>query len=127
MRHRQRWGWVVLGENLFIDDDFARLSVRERLAYVDGLAASAAAGEAREIDGPGEYTGCGVVMRQRRVWSTKIRSEIYDRDGNACLYCGAGEPLELDHVVPLARGGSDVVTNLQTLCRPCNRKKSCHA
>jgi 5-methylcytosine-specific restriction endonuclease McrA len=44
--------------------------------------------------------------------------------GNRCLACGATEALlEADHVVPLTRGGSDDIGNIQPLCGTCNRKK----
>jgi 5-methylcytosine-specific restriction endonuclease McrA len=44
--------------------------------------------------------------------------------GNRCLACGDTEAaLEADHVVPLTRGGSDDIGNIQPLCGPCNRKK----
>ena len=44
--------------------------------------------------------------------------------GNRCLCCGVtGVVLEADHVVPLTRGGSDDIGNIQPLCGVCNRSK----
>jgi 5-methylcytosine-specific restriction endonuclease McrA len=44
--------------------------------------------------------------------------------GNKCLACGDAEAaLEADHVVPLTKGGSDDIGNIQPLCGSCNRKK----
>jgi len=44
--------------------------------------------------------------------------------GNKCLACGDSEAaLQADHVVPLTRGGSDDISNIQPLCGTCNRKK----
>lgn len=43
--------------------------------------------------------------------------------GNRCLACGSAGPLTVDHVVPLAMGGSNGVENLQPLCNPCNVRK----
>jgi 5-methylcytosine-specific restriction endonuclease McrA len=44
--------------------------------------------------------------------------------GYACLCCGATDrKLEADHVVPLTRGGSDGIENIQSLCGECNRRK----
>jgi 5-methylcytosine-specific restriction endonuclease McrA len=43
--------------------------------------------------------------------------------GNRCLACGDIEAaLEADHVVPLTRGGSDDIGNIQPLCGSCNKK-----
>lgn len=43
--------------------------------------------------------------------------------GHCCVKCGATGPLSVDHVVPLSRGGSNDVSNLQPLCRSCNSRK----
>jgi hypothetical protein len=53
-----------------------------------------------------------------------VRSIVLERDGHACVYCGADKPLEGDHIVPLSRGGSNALTNLATACRPCNLSKA---
>ena len=63
--------------------------------------------------------------RQKGARSEKVRAkDVFARDGNACLKCGATENLVVDHIVPLAGGGEGVIDNLQTLCRTCNSKKS---
>ena len=50
--------------------------------------------------------------------------ELCERYGNRCLCCGVtGVLLEADHVVPLTRGGSDEIGNIQPLCGTCNRSK----
>lgn len=51
------------------------------------------------------------------------REAIYQRDNHCCVYCGAGDNLSLDHVIPRSRGGSDDPENLVTACRPCNSSK----
>ena len=49
---------------------------------------------------------------------------LCDSYGNRCLACGDTEAaLEADHVVPLTRGGSDDIDNIQPMCGSCNRKK----
>lgn len=42
----------------------------------------------------------------------------------ACAYCGATENLELEHIIPLARGGCHSVGNTTKACRSCNSSKS---
>lgn len=57
----------------------------------------------------------------------RLRYEILKRDNHSCRYCGAvapDAPLTVDHVVPVALGGSDEPTNLVTACRDCNSGKS---
>lgn len=68
----------------------------------------------------------GNASPERRAWEKVarfLRPLILERDGYRCVLCGSGGPLEVDHRTPLARGGSNDETNLQTLCRPCNRRK----
>lgn len=59
--------------------------------------------------------------------SKSLRFEIFARDSFTCQYCGRRPPevvLELDHIHPRAKGGSDELTNLLTSCWDCNRGKS---
>jgi hypothetical protein len=59
--------------------------------------------------------------------SKRLRFEILRRDDHTCRYCGAQAPdvpLRVDHVVPVALGGTDDPSNLVTACEPCNTGKS---
>lgn len=62
--------------------------------------------------------------RDTRYISGEVRSEVWYRDCGRCVICGASEYLEYDHIIPLSRGGSTSVDNLQVLCRKCNSNKS---
>lgn len=56
----------------------------------------------------------------------KVRFEVFKRDNFTCRYCGRKTPevvLEVDHVVPVAEGGTDDMDNLVTACWECNRGK----
>lgn len=59
--------------------------------------------------------------------SKRTRFEVLRRDNFTCRYCGGKAPdvvLTVDHVVPVALGGSDDSSNLVTACRDCNAGKS---
>lgn len=51
------------------------------------------------------------------------RERVYARNGHRCVRCGATEPLSLDHIVPVSKGGTNDEGNLQTMCVPCNGRK----
>lgn len=54
----------------------------------------------------------------------RTRFEVLRRDGHTCRYCHATDsPLTVDHVVPVALGGSDDPSNLVACCRDCNSGK----
>jgi hypothetical protein len=68
-------------------------------------------------------------MGNRESISRRLRFQILQRDGFKCLYCGAiggvdGTRLEVDHVEPVAGGGTNDPRNLVTACRDCNGGKS---
>ncbi|MHB8188944.1 MAG: HNH endonuclease [Ferrimicrobium sp.] len=52
----------------------------------------------------------------------RIRKNQLDRLP-VCERCGSESDLTVDHIIPLARGGSHDIDNLQTLCRSCNSSK----
>lgn len=57
----------------------------------------------------------------------KLRFEVLKRDGFRCVYCGATpeqRPLQVDHRVPIAAGGTDDPSNLVAACDRCNGGKS---
>lgn len=66
--------------------------------------------------------------RVRRIRSLTRRGRflILQRDGFACRYCGRKPPeieLQVDHIVPVARGGNDDKDNLVASCKDCNTGK----
>lgn len=67
------------------------------------------------------------VKRQRAKMSDDLRFNVLKRDGYRCKICGAtvndGIKLEVDHIVPVSKGGKTTIENLQTLCERCNRGK----
>jgi len=69
------------------------------------------------------------VAGQRALMTSRLREKIKQRDGYACKMCGVSvekEPnllLEIDHIIPVSRGGMTTEDNLQTLCWRCNRSK----
>lgn len=72
---------------------------------------------------------CRIRSTSRRSGlSLKTRFSVFERDGRRCVVCGAsagdGVVLEVDHIKPVAKGGTDETKNLQTLCFDCNRGKA---
>lgn len=63
---------------------------------------------------------------ERGKVSNRMRFSIYKRDGYRCRKCGRSDLfdyLEIDHIMPIAKGGKTTYNNLQTLCKRCNKEK----
>ena len=66
----------------------------------------------------------GVGYQLGTLAGYEVREFVLERGGHRCAYCDAANvPLNLDHVVPKARGGSDRVSNLVPACIKCNLAK----
>lgn len=78
-----------------------------------------------------------VILLQNKPTKTKrkrtriprgLRHEVFKRDNYTCVECGArkedGATLHIDHKIPVSKGGTDELDNLQTLCSDCNLNKS---
>lgn len=52
-----------------------------------------------------------------------VRIFVWRRDAGRCVRCGSNHNLEYDHIIPLAKGGSNTERNVQLLCESCNRTK----
>lgn len=66
-------------------------------------------------------------MAKRKSLSKKVRFEVFKRDKFICQYCGRHSPniiLELDHIEPVSKGGTNDILNLITSCKECNRGKT---
>jgi len=65
-------------------------------------------------------------IRKRRKVSNGLRYKILKRDSFCCILCGASgrdDELQVDHIIPIAKGGNNSEENLRTLCRRCNSGK----
>lgn len=73
------------------------------------------------------YCGNQLSIRVgRQPIPRKLRHIVFQRDGYRCRECGATNKqtrLHVDHIVPVAKGGTNDLSNLQTLCEECNRAK----
>ena len=76
-----------------------------------------------------KLTARAFAKEQRTLMTKKLREAIKARDNFTCCTCGNSthiEPnllLEIDHIIPVSKGGRTEEDNLQTLCWKCNRSK----
>ncbi len=66
----------------------------------------------------------GLQYQQGELQGYQVREYLLHKWQRKCVYCHkSGIPLQVEHLTPKARGGSDRVSNLALACKPCNRRK----
>ena len=56
----------------------------------------------------------------------ELRQAVFERDNYTCQYCGRSydeADLEIEHIIPISKGGNNDIRNIATACRACNRAK----
>jgi len=104
------WSWQTAVKAVFL----------ERVNIVDHYA--------REVHSPTRSFRLPSVIALRQyvrpaAHPAFTRFNLFLRDSFACQYCGSGEDLTFDHVVPRAAGGRTTWDNVVTACAPCNLRK----
>src|SRR5262249_15656666 len=66
----------------------------------------------------------GVEYQQGELAGYEVREYLLEKWRRRCAYCGKSDiPLQIEHIIPRARGGSNRVSNLTLACESCNQKK----
>jgi hypothetical protein len=94
--------------------------------YVAHTAAGAAVGlavAAAVLVGLRSRTPAQAPRPRREAIPERVRHEVWRRDRGTCVECGSRGRLEFDHIIPVSRGGSNSVRNIELRCEPCNRRK----
>ena len=67
----------------------------------------------------------GIEYQQGTLYQYEVREYLLEKWQRKCAYCGVKDvPLEVEHIVPKSKGGSNRVSNLAIACVPCNQAKS---
>jgi 5-methylcytosine-specific restriction endonuclease McrA len=66
----------------------------------------------------------GKEYQQGTLFQYECREYLLEKFNRTCVYCNAKEiPLEVEHIIPKSKGGSNRISNLTLACRPCNQSK----
>ena len=66
----------------------------------------------------------GVEYAQGTLFGYEVREYLLEKWGRSCVYCeGENTPLQIDHIIPKSKGGSNRIDNLTLACSSCNLKK----
>ncbi len=93
----------------------------------DRILARAAAWRASNPERAREISAAAVHSRRARKNDQRVTVHewraVLEAYGHRCRLCASDERIEQDHIVPLSKGGAHTITNVQPLCRSCNRRK----
>lgn len=66
----------------------------------------------------------GIEYQQGELQGYEVREYLLEKWGRKCAYCGAKNvPLQIEHIHPRSKGGSNRISNLTIACEPCNQAK----
>ena len=89
---------------------------------IDSIATELVRFDTQKLDNP-EISG--TKYQQGTLYQYEVREYLLEKFNRTCAYCGAKDtPLEVEHIKPKSKGGSNRVSNLAIACIPCNQAKS---
>ncbi|MDA8377381.1 MAG: RNA-guided endonuclease IscB, partial [Planctomycetia bacterium] len=114
-------GWLAPSLQHRVDTTMAWVARLCRLAPVTALSQELVRFDTQALQNP-EISG--TEYQQGTLFGYEVREYLLEKWGRECAYCGAEHtPLEIDHIHPRSKGGSDRVSNLTLACHDCNQAK----
>ncbi|MCP3819591.1 RNA-guided endonuclease IscB [Streptomyces sp. A3M-1-3] len=116
-------GWLPPSLQHRIDTTFGIASRLTRLFPVVEIHVERVAFDVHAMSAGRDLTGA--EYQQGTLAGYEVREYLLEKWGRTCAYCGAKDiPLQVEHIHPRSRGGSDRITNLTLSCESCNQTKA---
>ena len=121
LNRTRRPGWLPPSLQHRVDTSMAWVTRLQRWAPVTALSSELVRFDMQALQNP-EISG--VEYQQGALQGFEVKEYLLEKWGRKCAYCDATNvPLQVEHIHPKARGGSNRVSNLTLACRPCNQAK----
>ncbi len=119
---RRKEGWIPPSLESRVHNILTFVQRLQRIAPISSISLESVRFDMQKIQDP-EITGS--EYQQGALFGYEVREYLLEKWERCCAYCGAKQVrLEIDHILPKSKGGSDRVSNLTIACRDCNCKKS---
>ena len=59
------------------------------------------------------------ILKKNNIWKSEL---LFDHLGRECVYCGSGDKLHVHHIIPIKKGGLNILANLEVVCRLCHKE-----
>jgi 5-methylcytosine-specific restriction endonuclease McrA len=121
LNRRRRAGWLPPSLESRIANVVCWVHRLQRLAPVGAISLELVKFDTQLLQNP-EISG--MEYQQGELAGYELREYVFEKLGRGCAYCHqSGVPLEMEHIVPKSRGGSNRTSNLAPACHACNQEK----
>ena len=121
-RKNKKEGWIAPSVQSIVNNIDTWIKKLIKLAPIKFISAEINKFDSQKLQNP---FISGVQYQQGTLIGYQIRQYLLEQYDYTCIYCGAKNiPLEVDHVIPRTKSGSNRVSNLVISCKPCNLAKS---
>lgn len=118
---RRREDWLAPSIRHRVDTTISWVRKLTRIAPLNGVVVESVKFDTQKLQNP-EISG--IEYQRGELFGYETKEYLLEKWGRACAYCGKEHvPLEVEHIAPKSRGGSDRVFNLTLACHECNQKK----
>jgi 5-methylcytosine-specific restriction endonuclease McrA len=118
---RRRVGWLPPSVESRIDNIMCWVRRLQRLCPIAALSQELVRFDTQRLQNP---EIAGVEYQQGELAGYEVREYLLEKFARRCVYCTkTNVHLQIEHLVPRSRGGSDRVSNLVLACAPCNQQK----
>jgi 5-methylcytosine-specific restriction endonuclease McrA len=118
---RRRTGWLPPSLLSRVENILTWVKRISQIAPVTALSQELVRFDLQKMETP-EISG--IQYQQGTLFGYELREYVLEKWNRQCAYCGAtGHPLQIEHIVARANGGTDRVSNLTLACMSCNQKK----
>ena len=121
LNRTRKKGWLAPSLQSRVDNIISWTSKLKNLAPIVDIAVETVRFDTQKLQNP-EVSG--IVYQQGTLFGYEVREYLLEKWQRTCSYCDKKDvPLEIDHIVPKSKGGSNRVSNLTLSCHRCNQKK----
>lgn len=121
LNRRTPSGWLPPSLRSRVENILSWVRRLSRLSHLTALSMELVRFDLQKLEYP---EIAGIAYQQGKLFGYELREYLLEQWERTCAYCGAqGVPLEVEHIHPRAKGGTDRLSNLTLACQPCNEHK----
>lgn len=114
-------GWLPPSLQSRVDNILTWVNRLTKFCPITGISQELVRFDLQNLENP-EISG--IEYQQGELQGYEVREYLLEKWGRQCVYCSANDvPLEIEHIKPKSKGGSNKISNLSLACHECNQKK----